>query len=419
MFCMKNIISNPIFKAALFIAFILLSCDNVKKETVEEKAARIHEKVLTIDSHVDTPMNLTHSEFDVGKRHDAKKDRSKVDFPRMKEGGLDAIFFAIFTGQGKRTPEGNEKVKNYALEISDSIHSALKKYSDLAQLALSPQDAYEIEKQGKRAIFIGMENGYPIGKDISLISNFYNLGVRYITLCHTRNNDICDSSTDTTEYNGLSEFGEKVVDEMNRIGMMIDVSHISDSSFFDVLRLTKAPVIASHSCARAICDNPRNLTDDMLKQLAENNGVIQLCILSAYVKTPEPNPGRDSCQQIVKKKYRFFQDLTDEEMKNARKDWYAIDTIFPEKYAKVTDAVDHIDHIVKVIGIEHVGIGTDFDGGGGLEDCFDVSELGNITLELVKRGYSEGDIEKIWGGNIMRVMNEVGEIGEKLRNVEN
>ena len=413
---MKIIINVPVLVAVLFIAFIVPSCDNVKNESIAEKAKRIHEKVLTVDSHVDTPMKLTHSEFDIGKRHDARKDRSKVDFPRMKEGGLDAIFFAIFTGQGERTPEGNERVKNYALKISDSIHSALKNYSNIAQLALSPEDAYNAEKEGKRAIFIGMENAYPVGNDISLIKKYYDLGVRYITLCHTKNNDVCDSSTDTTEFNGLSEFGEKVVAEMNKIGMMIDVSHISDSSFYDVLKITKSPIIASHSCARAICDNPRNLNDDMLKRLAENNGVIQLCILSAYVKKSEPNPERDSCQEVVRKKYRYFKNLTDEEMDNARRDWYAIDTIFPAKYAKVKDAVDHIDHIVKVVGIKHVGIGTDFDGGGGLEDCYDVSQLGNITLELVKRGYSEEDIAKIWGGNIMRVMKEVDEIAEMLRN---
>ncbi|MFK5857599.1 MAG: dipeptidase, partial [Bacteroidota bacterium] len=386
---------------------ILPACNNAKEESIADKASRIHAKVLTVDSHVDTPMRLTHSGFDIGKYHDVNDEKSRVDFPRMKEGGLDAVFFAIFTGQGKRTTEGNEKVKNYAIEISDSIHSALKKYSNLAQLALTPKDAYNAEKEGKRAIFIGMENGYPIGNDISLVSEYYNLGVRYITLCHSKNNDICDSSTDTTEHNGLSVFGAEVVEEMNNLGMMIDVSHASDSSFYDVIKLSKSPIIASHSCSRTLCDNPRNLTDEMLKLLAKNNGVIQLCILSDYVKKPDPNPKRDSCQQVVRKKYRFFQDLSNNEMVNARKDWYAIDTIYPAKYAKVSDAVNHIDHIVDVIGIEHIGIGTDFDGGGGLEDCVDVSQLGNITLELVKRGYSEEDIEKIWGGNIMRVMQEV------------
>lgn len=396
-----------VVSCVIFLAFIMPACNLIKKESIAEKAARIHDKVLTVDSHVDTPMRLTHSGFDIGKHHSVVDERSRVDFPRMKEGGLDAIFFAIFTGQGERTAEANEKVRKYAFEISDSIHSKLEKYSEMAQIALTPEDAYNAEKLGKRAVFIGLENGYPIGNDISLIKNYYDLGVRYITLCHTRNNDICDSSTDTTEYNGLSEFGVEVVEEMNRLGIMIDVSHISDSSFYDVIQISSSPIIASHSCARAICDNPRNLSDDMLTQLADNNGVIQLCILSDYIKEPDPNPKRDSCQQVVREKYRHFRDLTNEEMDSARIEWYAIDTIFPAIYANVSDAIDHIDHIVKLIGIEHIGIGTDFDGGGGLEDCMDVSQLGNITLELVKRGYSEADIEKIWGGNIMRVMNEV------------
>jgi membrane dipeptidase len=252
-----------------------------------------------------------------------------------------------------------------------------------------------------------MENGYPIGEDLAKVEEFYNLGARYITLCHTRNNQICDSSTDSTEHNGLSSFGRDVLAEMNRLGLMIDVSHISDSSFYDVIKYSKAPVIASHSCARALCDNPRNLSDDMLIKLAENGGVIQFCILSSYVKTPEPNPLRDSLRAAVRKKYRGFRDLSDEELKDARRDWYAIDTIAPRKLATVSDAVDHIDHIVNLVGIEHVGIGTDFDGGGALADCLDVSELPNITKELLVRGYAEEDIRKIWGENLMRVLGQV------------
>jgi len=208
----------------------------------------------------------------------------------------------------------------------------------------------------------------------------------------------------------LGDTGFKVVQEMNRIGMMVDVSHISDSSFFDVLEVTTKPVIASHSCARAICDNPRNLNDDMLKALAKNGGVVQMCILSDYVKTPDPYPERDSAFQTVREKYNYFRDLTDEEEKLARRDWYHADSLYPRDLATVADMVDHIDHMVKVAGIDHVGIGTDFDGGGGLADCVDVSQMGNVTLELVKRGYSEEDIQKIWSGNIMRVMREVQEI---------
>jgi len=191
--------------------------------------------------------------------------------------------------------------------------------------------------------------------------------------------------------------------------MMIDVSHISDQSFYDVMMLTKVPVIASHSCSRALCDNPRNLTDEMLRALAANNGVVQMCILSDYVKKPLPNPERDSARQAVRKKYNNFQDLKDEQWDAASADWHAIDDKFPQQLATVSEVVDHIDHMIKIAGIDHVGIGTDFDGGGGVEGCKDVSQMGNITLELVKRGYSEKDIKKIWGGNLMRVMKEVGE----------
>jgi membrane dipeptidase len=189
--------------------------------------------------------------------------------------------------------------------------------------------------------------------------------------------------------------------------MMVDVSHMSDKSFYDVLAVSKAPVIASHSCARALCNNPRNLTDSMLVALAAKGGVIQMCILSDYVKTPDPNPARDSARAEVRKLFRGFDNLTDDEMKRARKAWYDLDERYPPILATVSDVVDHIDHIVAVAGIDCVGIGTDFDGGGGVAGCYDVSEMGNITLELVRRGYSEKDICKIWGGNLMRVMNAV------------
>lgn len=405
-----------IMKKFLFLSsvlFLFWSCNNQPK-TIEETAAEIHQNVLTVDTHTDTPWALLSGDFDLSERHDYKKDRSRVDFPRMKEGGLDAVFMASFVGQSDRDENGYEIAFNKAMQQIDSIHSHLATRIEIAEIAYTPDDAYRLENEGKRIVFIGIENGCPVGKNIENIQTFYDKGARYITLCHTKNNDICDSSTDTTEYNGLSEFGYEVVKEMNRIGMMVDVSHISDSSFFDVLKVTSKPIIASHSCARAICDNPRNLNDDMLKALAENGSVVQMCILSDYVKTPDPYPERDSAFQAVREKYNYFKDLSDEEEKMARKDWYRADSLHPRKLATVADMVDHIDHMVKIAGIDHVGIGTDFDGGGGLADCVDVSQMGNITLELVRRGYPEKDIRKIWGGNIMRVMQEVQNDTEKL-----
>jgi membrane dipeptidase len=248
-----------------------------------------------------------------------------------------------------------------------------------------------------------------VGHDISLVQKFYNLGVRYITLCHTKNNDICDSSTDPNgpEYQGLSPLGEQVVAEMNRLGMIVDVSHISDEAFYDVLEKSAAPVMASHSCARAFCDNPRNLDDAMLQAIAEKGGVVQMCILSDYVKTPKPNAERDSAFAALRSEFDNYDNASAEQKKIMREQWREIDAKYPKELATVSDVVDHIDHMVQVAGIDHVGIGTDFDGGGGVEGCFDVSEMGNITLELVKRGYTEDQIRKIWGGNFIRVFKAV------------
>jgi membrane dipeptidase len=360
-------------------------------------------------------MHLMDAGFDPSVRHDAVKDHSKIDFPRMKEGGMDAVFFAVFISQGKRTPEGNYKAKEHADAIFDSIYSMLGHFPGQVGLATSCRDAWKLKRAGKLAIFIGMENGYPIGNDLSQIQTYYTKGARYITLCHTRNNDICDSSTDTTEFNGLSDFGKNVVKFMNKTGMMVDISHVSDKSFYDVIHLSKAPVIASHSCARALCDNPRNMSDDMLRSLAKNGGVIQMCILSSYVKKQEKNLKRDSAFAAMRKKYSNYNDLSKADQDKADKEWDSLDDQFPETLATVSDVVDHIDHIVKVAGIDHVGIGTDFDGGGGVTGCFDVSQMKNITIELLKRGYSEKEIGKIWGGNLFRVMKKVQKVARKLR----
>jgi membrane dipeptidase len=246
------------------------------------------------------------------------------------------------------------------------------------------------------------------------LKQYYDLGARYITLAHTKNNDICDSSTDPdgAENDGLSAFGMEVVKEMNRLGMMIDISHISDKSFFDVLRITNAPVLASHSSCRALCGSPRNLSDDMLLALKENGGVIQICILGNYLKTPDPNPEFDGKLNDLKNKYGDYNALSDSVKKVVHKEYKAIQKAY-EKPATVKDVVDHIDHVVQVIGIDYVGIGTDFDGGGGVDGCRSASEMKNITIELLRRGYSKKDITKIWGGNIMRVLGKAEEISKR------
>jgi membrane dipeptidase len=396
----------------VLLTLLFLSGCGTSEEQLHRRAERIHRDILTVDTHCDTPMSLMESDFDLGVKH----DKGCVDFPRMKEGGLDAEFFAVFLGQGPRNDSTYETIHREALEIFDAIHKNVEKNSAMAEIALSPDDAYRLKKNGKIAAFIGIENGYTLGKDITRIKEFFDLGARYITLCHSGNNDICDSSTDPAgpENNGLSSFGVEVVKEMNRLGMMVDISHISDKSFYDVIDTSKAPVIASHSSCRSLCSSPRNLTDDMLHSLKSNGGVIQICILSNYIKTPEPNPELEAKIKELREKYGDFNNLTSEQKKAFRDERWEIWNKY-RKLATVSDVVDHIDHVVQVIGIDYVGIGTDFDGGGGVDGCRTVAEMKNITIELLRRGYSRTDIEKIWGGNIMRVFREVQKIaGESI-----
>jgi membrane dipeptidase len=404
----------------LFLA-VLGGALRAEDPTLAARALRWHERALTVDTHCDTPMMLLHEGWDIGQRHKSGERGSGCqDLPRMKEGGLDASFFAVFVGQGPRTPEGHAQARAKAVQVLDAMDAMYKQYPDLCGLALTPSDARRLEKEGKRAIFIGMENGYPLGHDPALLDYFYGRGVRYVTLAHTADNDICDSSTDRRDPQdrGLSEWGRQVVRRLNELGVMIDVSHVSDRSFFDVLALTRAPVLASHSCARAVCDNPRNLSDEMLLALKKNGGVIQLCILDEYVKKSPADPEREAAFAALFKRvqetYGGWSGIQDPAVRQkVEAEYEALQERYPNPPVYVRDAVDHIDHIVKLIGIEHVGIGTDFDGGGGLADCRDVTELKNITVELARRGYTRRQIAKIWGGNAMRVMQQVIDAAQK------
>lgn len=391
------------------ICFLLISTLTLLTSCIslEKRAEIIHKKAFTIDSHCDSPLVLMSEDFDIGKSHNAKETGTKYDIPRMEAGGLDASFFAAFVGQGNQDSIGLEKAFNQTNQIIDAVYKAINAYPAKAEIAIAPKDGYRLEKENKRAIYLGIENGYALADKIENIDYFYKKGIRYITLVHTRNNHIADSSTDTTVFKGLSPFGEQVVKRMNKLGIMIDVSHASDSTFYDVLKLSKTPVIASHSCSRALCDNPRNLSDEMLIALAKNGGVIQMCILSDYVKKMPSYPARDSAHAAFEIKHSNWANYNDEQRRNGIREWHQLDVNYPPILANVTDVVDHIDHMVKIAGIDHVGIGTDFDGGGDVIGCYDVSEMKNITIELVKRGYTEEQIIKIWGGNFMRVFKEV------------
>lgn len=393
-------------KLLLLLSVPFLSYAQTAPADITAKAAKIHEKVLTIDTHADVPINMMKDSFDVAVKHSYEKDGSQIDFPRMKKGGMDGMFFAVYLGQGKRTPEANAEAKKKALAIFEKIHEAVRLHPDVAGIATTSKDAYKLQKEGKRAVFFGMENGWPVDNDIKNLKMYHDLGLRYITLSHSSNNDICDSSTDPDgpEYNGLSKFGEEVVKEMNRLGMMVDISHVSDSTFYDVIKLSKVPVIASHSSCRALCDVPRNMTDDMIKTLAKNGGVIQINFVPGFVK--KPTQDQELSMKAIRMKMRQT-DLTAADRKVLLDEMRANGKKYEKDMPTVSDAVNHIEHVIKLTSVDHVGIGMDLDGGGRVIGLNDVSQIGAITEELVRRGYSEKDIAKIWGGNIMRVLDKV------------
>lgn len=399
---------------ALFVILFFTACTrSSQRQYSPEEVLALHNSVLTIDSHTDTPLRIMRPGTDMGLRGDSRNRGGKVDFIRMQDGGLDGIFFAVFVGQSHRDEQGNEKARDLAMRLFDSIHAVVDRYPELVELALEHHDPERISARGKHAVFIGIENGYVLGRDLGLVEKYYKLGARYITLCHTDNNDICDSSTDSDgpEHGGLSAYGQEVVGEMNRLGIMVDVSHISDQAFYDVLEISNSPIIASHSNARAICDSPRNLDDDMIMALAANGGVIQLCLVNSYIADLPPNPRRDSARQALRLKYGDFDEMDDSIRTLRIGEWDALDDLYPRHLATLEQFVDHVDHVVDLVGIDHVGFGSDFDGGAGIDGCYDVSELPNITAEMLSRGYSRRDLEKFWGGNLLRVMREVEEKG--------
>jgi membrane dipeptidase len=403
----------------VFIAFILpfiflwLSVNALNAQIPARQVLKVHQRAIVIDTHTDTPLEIIKGDYDPGIKHPSGSNQ-KVDFPRLLEGGVDAVFFALFTRQNERTRENYEHAYEMANRMLQTTLKTIQGNSRTVDVALSTEDIPKITADKKTAIFFGMENGFPLAKDLSRIQEFYNKGVRYITLCHSLNNDICDSSTDPegSENNGLSDYGKEVVAEMNRLGMMVDVSHISDKAFYDVLAVTKAPVIASHSSVRALCGHPRNMSDDMIQALARNGGVIQICMLGAYLVPEDTTSINYLKMNELKNKYHNWQYRDEAEHKRASAEWDSVNKLYPPFLPKVADAVDHIDHVVKLVGVDYVGIGSDFDGGGELSDCRDIADFPAITAELLKRGYSRENISKIWGGNFLRVFGQVEKLSQ-------
>jgi len=405
-----------------------------------QKARAIHDRVIALDTHDDIdPANFTRQ-----KNYTQRLD-TQVNIPKMKEGGLDASFFIVYVGQGPLTPEGYDSAYKQAVAKFDAVHHLTKEIApEQVELALTAADVTRIAKSGKKVALIGIENAYSLGTDIKRVKEFYDRGGRYMSLAHNGHSQFADSNTGERDgkwlHNGLSEMGKQVIAEMNKWGIMVDLSHPSKAANMQALALSKAPVIASHSAARALADVSRNMDDEQLDALKKNGGVIQTVAFASYVKVAKPDsPERAASIAALRKEFGLpapggggpgaggggggggggrgaLNALSAEQRAKYDARMAEIDTKSPgDPRATVADFVNHIDYLVKKIGLDHVGISSDFDGGGGVTGWNGAEETFNVTLELVRRGYTEEQIGKMWSGNLLRVMAEVEKVARQIQ----
>jgi len=398
-----------LLKTALCVAAGGLLVAAVKSDDISARAKKLHFSSIVVDTHDDTTQRFLDGKFDIGARH----DDGSIDVPRMREGGLDAIFFSIWIPSKVTGPEA---VNRAIAQIEAVREQALKHPKELA-LATTSAEVRAAYKQGKIAALVGVEGGHMINSDLDVLRKFASLGVRYMTLTHSGNDEWADSSTDKPAHNGLTEFGKDVVREMNRLGVMVDISHVSDKTFYDALEISRAPMIASHSSCRALCDVPRNMTDQMMKDLAAKGGVVQINyhvgFLSQEFRAAEkanPEINKAIAQEVQKR-------CGDNEgCQLIEGDRLTREYVEQGKLPRVdfTKIIEHIDHAVKVAGVDHVGLGSDFDGANMPYGMEDATKLPKITDALLKRGFSEGDVKKILGENTLRVMAEVERVSREL-----
>jgi membrane dipeptidase len=420
-------------RAAALLAIATQALQAQDDAALVAKAHAIHGKALKIDTHVDfNPAQM----IGPPPNYVTGIARNKVDLPKMEKDGLDAVFFSIYVGQRQDfSDSGYARALAGDIEKFDAVHTLAEKMApDRIAIAYTAADVRRIDKTGRIAALMGVENGYGIGTDITNVKKFYDRGARYLSLAHDGHNQLTDSGTGETDgvwkWNGLSPLGRQVVEEANRLGIMMDISHPSKQSNLQVMAMSKAPVIASHSGVRALCDQRRNLDDEQLLALKANGGVAQMVALASFVKTPIPDsPERAAAITELRTQLGMGAGRgggrgaagaggarSDSVMAFYRQKMDEIDAKFPPPpRANVKDFANHIDYAVKLIGIDHVGIASDFDGGGGIDGYDNASESFNVTLELVRRGYSEKDIVKLWGGNLLRVMEEVEKVAKKIQ----
>lgn len=387
------------------LAILLASC--ALPALAASPAAEAHKAAIVLDTHFDTPANFHLAGWNMLDRHSVEADGSQVDYPRMVEGGVDGGFFAIFTPQGARTPEGDAKARDAALLRAVEIHEMVAKHGAKFALATKAEEAAPIIAAGKKVVFMSMENSQPVEADLTLMQTFYTLGVRMIGPIHFLNNDLGDSSTDPKgkEWNGLSPKGKAFVAEANRLGMVLDASHASDEVLDQMLELSTTPLILSHSGLDAIFDHPRNIDDNRLKALAAKGGVIQINAFSNYMVPSPKIPERDAAMaELMKSIGVGGRDMTPAQRKAFLDGRKAIDAKWPVPRANLDDFMKHMLHAIQVAGIDHVGVSGDFDGGGGIAGLEDVTDYPKITERLIAAGYSKEDVAKVWGGNALRVL---------------
>lgn len=428
------------------IIFLIVACRQLKEGKTEEpkemteaelieKAKSTHDRVITLDTHND----INTDNFTIETNY-TQRLSSQVNLPKMEEGGLDVSWFIVYTGQGDLTEEGYAKAYENANDKFQAIHRLCEEIApDKIELALTSADVRRINASGKKVAMIGVENGYPVGTDISRVKEFYDKGARYMSLAHNGHSQLSDSNTGERDsiwlYNGLSDLGREVVAEMNKWGIMIDLSHPSKLANMEMMNLSKASVIASHSSARALNDVSRNLDDEQLMRLKENGGVVQTVAFRSYINSEKNEAYNDKAKEVMKRigtesGFAILDQSVVREMEDEAREAYHEKYLEIREKAKpviekevnpiappvnVADFVDHIDYLVGKIGLKHVGISSDFDGGGGVYGWNDASETFSVTLELVKRGYTEDEIGLLWSGNLLRVLDEVQAIAEKIQ----
>ena len=389
----------------VLFALLLIQCQDTNSTpdvSLLQKAQLIHLTTTTLDTHDDINVKNFTDSLNYTQNLD-----TQVNLPKMQAGALDVAWFIVYTGQGELTPEGYKKAAENAQAKFDAIHRLVKVYGkNKIALATTSKEVDSLRKIGKKVAMIGVENAFPIGENIEEVARYYAMGARYMSLAHNGHNQFSDSNTgefdNTAKHNGISELGKQIIEKMNYYGIMVDISHPSKEAIRQTIAHSKAPVIASHSSARALSDHPRNLDDAQLQWVKDSGGVVQTVALAAFLNKEKAAAHKKAKDSLLKA--------------DPNADLTALKATYPP--VNVSDFVDHIDYIKNKIGIDHVGISSDFDGGGGIEGWKDASETFNVTLELVKRGYSKEEIAKIWSGNLLRVLDRVQAVAQELQNIE-